>query len=272
MGRANRLDPHPIYRWPIIEDVSRASEGRAAGEGALPDAYPPRVPTPPSRAARVIQGRRSTQRFDAKFIMGFETFLGLLDSLLPRAAAPWDVWRFTPRLHPVLFVHRVEGLEPGLYALPRSASAAEALRESFRSDFEWRTPEATPDHIPLFRLLRTDCRSVARNLNCRQAIASDGCLAFSLLAEFEPIVTANPWRYRQLHWEAGLIGQALYLEAEAAGLRGTGIGCFLDDEIHSDLGLSTDRFQALYGFTIGRPLTDERISTLPAYAGRRKES
>ena len=34
-----------------------------------------------------------------------------------------------------------------------------------------------------------------------------------------------------------MIGQVLYLEAEAVGLRGTGIGCFFDDGMHSLLGL-----------------------------------
>jgi hypothetical protein len=34
------------------------------------------------------------------------------------------------------------------------------------------------------------------------------------------------------------------------------------------LGLKDARFQALYHFTVGNPLTDERISTLPAYPGR----
>jgi SagB-type dehydrogenase family enzyme len=271
MGQANRLDARPIYSWPVIEEVSHASEGRASGEGAAGENLPLRSPTPPVRAAEVILGRRSAQRYDAKFTMGLPTFLSLLDSLLPRVSAPWDVWPFQPRLHSILFVHRVEGIEPGLYALPRHPSAVEALRAHMRDDFEWREPELLPAHVPLKRLLKTDCRGVARNLNCRQAIASDACFALTFIAEFEPLITANPWRYRQLHWEAGLIGQALYLEAEAAGLRGTGIGCFFDNEIHATLGLRTDRFQALYGFTVGRPLVDERITTLPAYDERRKE-
>ena len=86
-----------------------------------------------------------------------------------------------------------------------------------------------------------------------------------MLAEFEPTVRENPWFYRQLHWEAGLIGQALYLEAEVAGLRGTGVGCFFDDETHDFLGLKTPELQTLYHFTVGLPLSDQRIATQPAY-------
>jgi len=62
-----------------------------------------------------------------------------------------------------------------------------------------------------------------------------------------------------------MIGQVLYLEAEAAGLRGTGIGCFFDDGMHNLLGLKDRRYQSLYHFTVGGPLEDERLTTLPAY-------
>jgi SagB-type dehydrogenase family enzyme len=268
-GRANLLDPHPLYRWPVIEQVSQATQGRDAGlPSEFPD-YPPLHRTDDVRAAEIILGRRSAQRFDSKFRMSADIFYSMLDCLLDRPNAPWDVWNFAPRVHPVFFVHRVEGLDPGVYALPRHPAAVQALREQLRGDFEWQAPENLPGHLPFFRLLRTDCRIIARTMNCHQAIASDSCFSLSMLGEFEPVVSANPWRYRQLHWEAGLMGHALYLEAEAAGLRGTGIGCYFDDALHEVLGLATTQFQALYHFTVGRPLTDGRISTLPAYPGRR---
>jgi len=62
------------------------------------------------------------------------------------------------------------------------------------------------------------------------------------------------------------LGQALYLEAEAAGVRGTGIGCFFDDAVHDILGLSGDQFQSLYHFTVGGPVDDDRLATLPPYS------
>jgi hypothetical protein len=200
--------------------------------------------------------------------MSAEIFYRLLDCLLARPITPWDVWSFAPCLHPIFFVHRVEGLEPGLYALPRRPEAARRLREVLRSDFEWQTPENAPAHLPFFRLLPADCRALAKTVSCHQAIASDSCFSLSMLSEFDSIVNPNAWRYRQLHWEAGLLGQVLYLEAEAAGLRGTGIGCYFDDALHDALGIKTMQFQALYHFTVGRPLTDTRITTLPAYPGR----
>lgn len=268
-GRANLLDPHPLYRWPVIGQVSQATQGRGSGLRSDFPNYPPLQQSSEARAADVILGRRSAQRFDSKFRMSAANFYRLLDCLLDRPNAPWDVWHFAPHVHPIFFVHRVEGLDPGVYALPRNTAAANALRWQLREDFEWQTPQNTPAHLPFFRLLRTDCRVIARAMNCHQAIASDGCFALSMLSEFEPVVSANPWRYRQLHWEAGLLGHVLYLEAEAAGLRGTGIGCYFDDALHEILGIATTQFQALYHFTVGRPLTDDRISILPAYPGKR---
>ena len=89
-----------------------------------------------------------------------------------------------------------------------------------------------------------------------------------MLAEFGPLIRADAWRYRQLHWEAGLLGHVLYLQAEATGLRGTGIGCYFDDAFHELLGLQGDRLQSLYHFTVGVPLPDTRITTLPPYPER----
>jgi hypothetical protein len=55
------------------------------------------------------------------------------------------------------------------------------------------------------------------------------------------------------------------LEAEAAGVRGTGIGCFFDDEMHGLLGIEDHAFQDLYHFTVGGPVEDPRLTTLPPY-------
>jgi nitroreductase len=92
-----------------------------------------------------------------------------------------------------------------------------------------------------------------------------------MLADMAGPVGAAPWRYRALHWQAGLIGQRLYLEAEALGLNGTGIGCFLDDEVLGLAGVEGDRLAVIYHFAVGLALTDERISALPAYPGRRRD-
>ena len=86
------------------------------------------------------------------------------------------------------------------------------------------------------------------------------------LAEYRaPLETLGPWFYRRLHWEAGVVGQQLYLEAEASGIRATGIGCFFDDLTHGTFGLKGDAFQVLYHFTMGGAIDDVRLQTSPAY-------
>ena len=63
-----------------------------------------------------------------------------------------------------------------------------------------------------------------------------------------------------------MLGQVLYLEAEANGLRGTGIGCYFDDACHQLFGLAGDRFQSLYHFAVGIPVEDARLRTIAPYA------
>jgi hypothetical protein len=84
-------------------------------------------------------------------------------------------------------------------------------------------------------------------------------------AEFDGPLAENPAAYRHLHWEAGMLGHCATLEAEAAGWRGTGFGCFFDDADHEVLGLADSRYQVIYHYALGMPLEDARITTLPAY-------
>jgi hypothetical protein len=136
-----------------------------------------------------------------------------------------------------------------------------------KDGFAWEKPASCPTGLELYRLASGDVRTVARQLSCQQAIASDGCFSLGMITQFEePLERFGPWFYRRLFWECGMIGQVLYLEAEAAGLRGTGIGCFFDDGVHQLLGLETAQYQSLYHFTIGHPIEDTRLTTLPAYS------
>ena len=69
-----------------------------------------------------------------------------------------------------------------------------------------------------------------------------------------------------------MVGQVLYLEAEAEGVRGTGIGCFFDDLVHDLLGVSNMSYQSLYHFTVGGPVEDGRLRTLDGYKRVPKKS
>jgi hypothetical protein len=62
------------------------------------------------------------------------------------------------------------------------------------------------------------------------------------------------------------MSRSAWLEAEAAGRRSTGIGCFLDGALHKVVGLVGRRYQDLYRFTVGGAVNDPRLRTAPAYA------
>jgi hypothetical protein len=215
------------------------------------------------RFADLARQRRSAVDFDGVTRIGAKAFFAMLECLLPRAGTPpWNALPSPAQVHPAFMVHRVDGLEPGLYILVRDLSAMPSLKASMRSEWLWR--KVGPEHLPLFLLLPYDLRAAARLICCHQDIAADSCFALGMLAHFGAAMS-EPWRYRHLFWECGMLGHVLYLEAEAAGIRATGIGCFFDDEMHKLLGISDRTWQSLYHFTTGGPVDDPRLSTLPPY-------
>ncbi len=268
-GQANVLSHHPSHHWPVIE---QAAEATPAVPGTLepvitPPDYPPPLATTDASARELILQRRSAQAFSGKSSLPRGIFYALLDGLLPRSGrVPWTSWPFSPLIHLALFVHRVDDLRPGLYLLARDPQTIDGLKEALRDEFEWQPPDACPAHLPLFRLLPADAKRAARTLSCHQDIAASSYFSLGMLAEFDHALASWGARaYPELFWEAGLIGQVLYLQAEAAGIRGTGIGCFFDDAVHETLGLGDHRFQSLYHFTLGLPKPDTRLQTLPPY-------
>lgn len=263
-GKPGLLDPRPQYRWPVIDEVAAATRGAPPVAGAEPAEVAVRRDDGDADAVGVILQRRSAQAFDGRSMMPTGVFRRLLAALLPGGSPVWKLWPHAARVHPLLLVHRVEGLEPGLYALPRTAAAREALQSALRDTFSWQP--ADPG-LPLFQLVAARAGKTARTLCCHQAIAADGALTFMLLAEFAGPVAADSAGYRHLHWEAGMLGHVVTLEAEAAGWRGTGIGCFFDDVGHEVLGLRDDRFQVIYLYAVGMAVDDPRLLTLPAYEG-----
>ena len=190
----------------------------------------------------------------------------MLDALLPRQEhTPWRTGLSPVRTHLILFVHQIEGIRSGLYALVRRPDALDMLKAGMRDSFLWETVDGAPEGLPLYALVHANARNAARNLSCHQDIAGHSAFAVAMLGEFDGALTEGAWAYRHLYWEAGLIGQTLYLEAEAAGIRGTGIGCYFDPAVHDTLGITGTQLQSMYHFTVGLPLTDNRLQTLPPY-------
>jgi SagB-type dehydrogenase family enzyme len=268
-GRANVLSPEKPIVWPVIEQAARASlkPRTLAASWQAPPLPAPLTSDCKLGAIELIKQRRSAQQFDGRTSIPASAFYRMLDMTLPRAdTPPWDALGWAPRIHLFLFVHRVEGLSPGLYIFLRNAHVEAQLRVELSAEFEWLRVAGCPAHFSLFRLLAADAQQAARTLSCHQNIASHSAFSLGMLAEYQTSLAQAPWVYRHLFWEAGMLGQVLYLEAEAANVRGTGIGCYFDDEVHELLGIKTQAFQSMYHFTVGGAITDTRLQTLAAYA------
>ena len=287
-GRANGLSREHCI-WEIIDEAGRATEkphtdptfgkeretsspnrkDNVGSEGQDSDSCSSKS------AYQVFLQRRSAVAMDGRTGISAQDFYRLMERTLPsgreKGIAPpvWDALPWEPRVHLCIFAHRIERLDPGLYILVRNPDHEAPLRLAMKSGFQWDAPADCP--LPFYRLQTGDFRMIAEQISCTQEIASHGAFSLGMIAEFEDSIRREgAWHYRRLFWESGMVGQVLYLEAEVVGLRGTGIGCFFDDAMHELLGLKGRRFQSLYHFTVGKPIEDPRLSTLPPYSEERR--
>jgi SagB-type dehydrogenase family enzyme len=270
-GTANRLSPDRVP-WPIIDGVAAATRypgtavpvKRRRGGSVEPPISAIATANDPPPARSIIIQRRSAVAFDARSTLPKDRFLQMLSRLQPRGV-PWDAIDWPPHVHLLLFVHRVDGLIPGVYAYLRDGAVLEEWRASMRPEFLWESVAGSSD-APLFLLVPADVTWPANRASCDQDIAADGFFSLGMIARLRPsLAEQGEWFYRRLFWECGLIGQVLYLEAEAASARATGIGCFYDDAVHELLGLTGDAWQSLYHFSMGVPVEDTRLTTEPGY-------
>jgi len=278
-GAANRLSRDDPMRWPVIDEVAAATrkpadDARRSGTlttqgGERSDVTPEDGPL----AGQIILQRRSLQACDGHTSITAASFYRMLARLMPRAELPasqrpmpWDAMAWDPNIHLGLFVHRVDDIVPGLYLLVRDPTKMGSLKRAMHPRFDWSTPPGCPPDLPLRLLEAGDARQIATQLSCRQDIAGDGTFSLGMIAEYQvALFTHGAWVYRRLFWEAGMVGQVLYLEAEAAGMRATGIGCFFDDPVHRLFGIEDLAFQSLYHFTVGGAVDDPRLTTLAPY-------
>jgi SagB-type dehydrogenase family enzyme len=278
-GTANRLSRDEPVAWSVIDEVALASrqpigerDGLDLFEAPAPAHRSAAVPDGPS-AGSIIRQRRSLLACDGRTSITAERFYAMLARVMPRVELeanrrplPWDAMAWEPRIHLALFVHRVDGLDPGLYVLVRDPAKLDKLKRAMHRHFDWSRPLGCPADLPLHKLESGDARQLATQVSCSQNIAGDGVFSLGMIAEYrDALLTHGPWFYRPLFWETGLTGQVLYLEAEAAGIGATGIGCFFDDPVHQVFGFSDLEFQSLYHFTVGGPVQDSRLTTLAPY-------
>lgn len=271
-GAANRLsEDHD--GWPVIDLAGQFCRKPRQAPHATPLRAQWSAPTIEGVSiGQAVRKRRSAQRMDGVTTMPRETFAALLAATLPSETTLLSAFPWATSLTLIVFVHRVDGVEPGIYALQRDSDMAARLRAACRSEFEWSLVELAG--LPLYRLYAGSAEKAATKLACLQPISGKGCFSVAMIADFDRALEEDgSFAYRRLHFEAGLVGQAFYLWATACGFAGTGIGCFFDDEVHELLGLSSEetQFQDVYHFTVGGAIDDARILTLPPYPDERRD-
>lgn len=251
-GQPNALSEDAIA-YSSIEQVYEATRTAIPQPASLPD--PPalregegvalnRVTHSRDDLWTLIRRRRSGVDFDGQT----ELDAAELGAILYRATEsyPGDVADFRHGeggnflVHLFLYVHRVNGIQPGVYYYDRRSHT-------------------------LFVVEYGDARRAAAGLSLGQAIAADSAFAVSMIADFPRAVSLWGERaYRAVHLEAGAIGQGLYLGAEAVGVQGTGIGAFFDDDVNRFLKLPSG-MEVIYHFTVGGAVDDPRIQVCKSY-------
>ena len=169
-----------------------------------------------------VRRRRSALDFDAR-TQAMERHE--LEKLLDFATRDWRAdWRGNCYSHPApgersadfvqlyLYTHRVRDCESGVYRWDQANRKIEQL------------------HLG-------NVQRVAAFLSLEQALAGNSCFTVSMVADLGEVARVFGNRgYRYVYFEAGAIGQRLYVGAEALGWNATGIGAFYDDDVHRYLG------------------------------------
>jgi SagB-type dehydrogenase family enzyme len=240
-GQPNRLSEDQVP-FPLIESIHAATKlsaestvpslGQPMESGRGEISLPPRLSTSHG-FGDVVRTRRSALDFKGGYAsITFSQLATLLATTKQPLYADFASARF---VHLYLYVHRVAGLAPGVYRY-------------------W------PERAELEKIKEGDQRLVAAALSLGQDLAGNACLAFSMIGDLENAAHSYGDRgYRYVHFEAGAIGQRLYLASEALGLRATGIGAFFDEQVNRYLGLSPELGQVVYHFAIGYPVPDPRL-------------
>jgi SagB-type dehydrogenase family enzyme len=241
-GHANPLSKETID-YPLISGIYEATKLEGGGcrrvspiELAPTGAGEITLPLPASSQrsfGEVVRTRRSA----LDFVGGVRSIsFAQLSAMLGAASQPFSAdFGRAPLVQLYLYVHRVDGLQPGVYRF-------------------W------PGRAELEPIKLGDQRVVAAGLSLGQDLAGNACVAFSMIADLDRAVRAHGDRgYRYAHFEAGAVGHRLYLAAESLRLGATGIGAFYDEEVHRYLDLAPEQGQVVYHFAIGYPVPDPRL-------------
>jgi len=247
-GVPNALSP-VVVPYPAIDEVHAATCFDAVSPVAQVASVEPRegkISLAPLAVSErgfgdVVRKRRSALDFRGGFeTISFEMFSKLVDVAVRPYCADFegDLFGMAPAQYITLYayVHRVDELEAGVYRVCAATRTLERIRMG-------------------------DQRLMAAGLSLGQDLAGNSCVTFSMVASMERVMADHGERgYRYVFFEAGHIGQRLYLASEAMGFRSTGIGAFYDDSVHRYLDLDGEHDQVVYHFACGYAVHDPRLN------------
>jgi SagB-type dehydrogenase family enzyme len=132
-GTANRLSKDAPVHWEIIDEVTEASWKTTQESEILSFTSVSTTQNPhdekeiESLAGQIIHQRRSAVAFDGHTTLSVDRFYTMLLRTMPHnqlpvpeRPMPWDALPWNPTIHLALFVHRIDGLPPGMYWLNRN--------------------------------------------------------------------------------------------------------------------------------------------------------
>ncbi|MHC4956886.1 MAG: SagB/ThcOx family dehydrogenase [Planctomycetota bacterium] len=214
--------------------LHRASASGDPGPASLTPAAAPispdAIPLDPPQSLNdqipdAIVQRRSARGYTGES-MTLEELGRALGYAFGRDSGPVYGTRTAGRMRAHLIAHSVRGLEPGIYVVEGEGAALQRLA---RSDLR----------EPLFRAALD--QEIARSCSAVLVLTAPADSSIELWGDRA---------YRNLHLEAGILGERLQLGAQALGLGACGIGGFLDDDISDLVGAPPEDF-VLYLVTIG---------------------
>ncbi|NEQ96769.1 MAG: SagB/ThcOx family dehydrogenase [Cyanothece sp. SIO2G6] len=173
----------------------------------------------PTQWLQAIQVRRSARRFYPNLV-SYRDFLTVCNALQQPIPS-----KHTDILDIYAVVHRVKGMQPGIYRLPL------AERSNYLND----------NNLNDNNLKMGEFQTQTGHLCLEQAIARDGAVVF--------FVASSYVNYGVALQQAGLVGQRIYLAATALKLGCSGIGAYYDDETQAFLNTDSP---ILYAIAIGQ--------------------
>jgi SagB-type dehydrogenase family enzyme len=200
-----------------------------------------------------IQRRRSRRNYSAQ-AMTLEELSTLLYHTGGITGESWGhKLRSAPSagaLYPIeayLLIHRVEGLEPGLYhyAVLEHALRVEGLEPGLYH-------YAVLEHA-LELLHAGDLRGEIVKHGLMQEFLGQANLVIVFTAIFQRL----RWKYQERSYryaliEAGHLGQNLYLAGTSMGLGACAVGAFLDEDLNALLGVDGQEEAAIYMLAAGK--------------------